>query len=148
MDFYEMFQQNWQISLVIGIIIVSSLIFNFYRTKKTKASNLDFLARYPDAAKIYLSSKALIASETINVQSVNGGVPQIFYEKGKTGFYSVPGKSMVELIYTHNRPGILYRNVSESTGIVKKEIETEPKGRYIVGYDRKEKTFTFGNYAG
>jgi hypothetical protein len=146
MDMFEIFRQNWQIALVMGAVIIGSIVFNFSRMKKTKASNRDFLARYPGAAKIYLSARALIASEAVNVQSVNGGVPQIFYEKGKTGFYIVPGKSIVELIYTHNRPGILYKNISESTGIVKKEIETEPNGCYILGYDRKEKTFTFGNY--
>lgn len=145
MNFSGIFQQNWQIIFIIGVVIIGSIIFNFFRMKKTKASNLDFLARYPEAAKIYLSARALIASEAVNVQSVNGGVPQIFYEKGKTGFYIVPGKSMVELIYTHSRPGILYKNISESTGTVKKEIETEPRGCYILGYDRKERAFTFGS---
>ncbi|MDR2186226.1 MAG: hypothetical protein LBO80_11275 [Treponema sp.] len=147
MDFFALFQQNWQISLVIGIVIIGSFIFNIHRMQKTKALNLDFLARHPDAAKIYLSAKALIASEAVNVQSVNGGAPQIFYEKGKTGFYIAPGKSAVELIYTRSRPGVLYRNVTESTGVVKKEIETEPGGCYKLGYDRKEKAFTFGSCA-
>jgi hypothetical protein len=50
---------------------------------------------------------------------------------------------MVEMVYTHNRPGILYKNISESTGMVKKELETEPGGCYLLGYNRKEKAFTF-----
>jgi hypothetical protein len=148
MNYLDLLQKNWYIVIAMGVIIIGSFVFNIARMKKAKASNMDFLARQPDAAKIYLTTKALVTSEAVTVQSVNGGVPQIFYEKAKTGFYIAPGKNTVEMIYTYNRPGILHKNVTESTGVVKKELETEPNGCYVLGYDRKENAFTFEKYSG
>jgi hypothetical protein len=141
-------QQNWYIVLIMGVLIIGSFIFNLARLKKIRTSNQDFLAEHPDAAKIYLSAKGFIISESVTVHTVDGGPPQLFYEKGKSGVYVVPGTCTAEISYSHNRPGVFYRNVTENTGVVKKELLTEPGGCYILGFDRKESAFTFEKSAG
>jgi hypothetical protein len=137
------FEQNKYVFTIMGIVIVGSIVFNIVRLGKTKASNRNFLADHPDAAKVYLTTKALITSEAVTVYTVEGEKPQNFFETGKTGFYLSPGKSTVEISYTHSRPGVLHKNVTETFGPVKKELVTEANKSYLLGFDRKDNTFTF-----
>jgi hypothetical protein len=129
------------------------------RLQKMEASNKAFLEKYPDAAKVYPYSRASITSETVQVHSVDGGPPEFFYEAGSSnplasiaasitgnnntsGFYLKPGTSTVELSYYHNRPGIFYKNVTTTTDTLKKELNTEPNKKYMLGFDRKAEAFT------
>jgi hypothetical protein len=90
------------------------------------ASNKAFLEKYPDAG-----TSAGITG--------NGNT---------AGFYLKPGTSTVEISYYHNRPGIFYKNVTTTTDTVKKEMETEPNKKYLLGFDRKAETFTLEEKAG
>jgi hypothetical protein len=139
------------------------------RLQKMGSSNRAFLEKYPDAAKVYPYSRASITSEAVRIHSVDGGLPEFFYETGKsngvaaiiagvissitgngttTGFYLKPGTSTVELSYYHNRPGFFYKNVTTTTDTVKKELKAEPNKKYRLGFDRKAETFTLEESAG
>jgi hypothetical protein len=139
------------------------------RLQKLEVSNKIFLEKYPDAAKVYPYSRASITSEAVRVHSVDGELPEYFYEAGKsggitaviaagiagitgnsnnTGFYLKPGTSAVEISYYHNRPGVFYKNVTTTTDTVKRELKTEPNGKYLLGFDRKAETFTLEEIAG
>jgi hypothetical protein len=90
---------------------------------------------------------------------VDGQSPEFFYEPGKlgviasliagvtgngsnSGFYLKPGTSAVEMDYYHNRPGIMYKNVTSTTDVIKKDLTVEAGKKYLLGFDRKEKIFT------
>ena len=143
MDIMEVLKQNWYVFTVMIIACVVAVVYGYARLAKMKVSNQNFLAKHPDSAKIYLTQRALITSEAVTVYSVDGEAPQSFNESGKTGFYVVPGERKVEVDYTYSRPGIMHKNVTESTGVVEKTLMTEPRKSYLLSFDRDEEAFTF-----
>jgi hypothetical protein len=129
------------------------------RLQKLGASNKVFLEKYPNAAKVYPYSRTSITTEAVRIHSVDGELPEFFYEAGKlspvaaliagltgngsnSGFYLKPGTSTVEMSYYHNRPGVFYKNVTTSTDAIKQELAVEADKKYLLGFDRNEKTFT------
>jgi hypothetical protein len=136
------------ITWIVFVILFTAagLFYSRYRMRSIKESGREFLSKHPDAARVFLTSRALITSEAVQVHSVDGGTPELFMEKMKTGFYAVPGKSTVEISYTHTRPGVLHKTVTTTTDVVKKELVTEPKKSYMLGFDRDENAFTFEEY--
>jgi hypothetical protein len=142
-NFTEILQRNWYIFLFMGIFIVGSIVYNFIRLSGAKSSNKIFLAQHPDAAKIFLTTRALITSEAVTVLSVDGIKPQYFFEGGKSGLYVIPGKRTLQMSYSFSRPGILHRTVTKTYGPATKELLTEANKAYLLGFDSKEETFTF-----
>jgi hypothetical protein len=133
------------------------------RLEKLAESNRAFLEKYPDAARVYPYSRASITSEAVRIHTVNGELPEFFYDAEKingigaiigsviaaisgsgspAGFYLAPGTSTVEMSYYHNRPGIMYKNVISSVEAIKKELTVEANKGYTLGFDRKEEIFT------
>jgi hypothetical protein len=139
----SVFQQNRYVFIIMGLVIIGTMVFNVVRLRKMKGSNQNFLASHPDAAKIYLTVKALITSEVVTVYGVDGEGPQFFAEGAKSGFYVIPGSRTVEMSYTHSRPGVLHKNVTQTYGPVKKELVVEANKTYLLGFDRDQETFTF-----
>ncbi|MDR0641036.1 MAG: hypothetical protein LBG07_01085 [Treponema sp.] len=133
--------------LAVGYMVSQSM------ARKSAGNVKEFLAQHPDAVKIYLMGKFSIASEAVVVATVDGELPVLFTEGGsfgipglpggKSGLYVLPGTRTLELQYTHNRPGIMYKNVTTSTGLVKKEFVVEAGKTYVLGFDRKNENFTF-----
>jgi hypothetical protein len=153
------------IVVIVILFAVVGTVMGRVRLQKMGASNKNFLEKYPDAAQVYPYSRASISSEAVQVHSVDGELPEFFYEAGKingiaaiiagitgnsnnTGFYLKPGTSTVEISYYHNRPGFFYKNVTTTTDAVKKELKVEPNKKYLLGFDRKEKNFTLEESAG
>lgn len=153
------------IVVILIVIAVVGTVMGRMRLQKLEASNKVFLEKYPDAAKVYPYSRSSITSEAVQVYTVDGGLPEFFYEAGKlgaiaaiiagitgsggnAGFYLKPGVSTVEMRYYHNRPGFFYKNVTTTTDAVKRELKAEPDKKYLLGFDRKAETFTFEETAG
>jgi hypothetical protein len=153
--------------LFIVVVLIAFAVVSTYmgrvRLQKAEASNKAFLEKYPNAAKVYPYSRASITSEAVRIHSVDGELPEFFYETGKlngiaaivagiiagitgngsnSGFYLKPGTSTVEMSYYHNRPGIMYKNVTSTTDAIKKELAVEANKKYLLGFDRKENVFT------
>ena len=129
----------WYVGGVMLLGIVITVIFS--RRNKNKANK--YLQEHPDAVRVFLHSKTSIASEAVQVYLVNGQNPVLFSEKGKGGFYALPGNVMVQISYTHNRPGVMYKNVTKTTGAVERELVIEPNKTYKLSFDRKENDFVF-----
>ena len=53
------------------------------------------------------------------------------------------GTHTVEASATTSRPGVLHKTVNETFGPVKLEVEVEPRKKYALGFNTKEKEFTF-----
>jgi hypothetical protein len=146
--------------IVIVAFVAVAYLYSNAMHQKNVAAGKKFLAEHPDAAKIYLAAKLSLASEAVYVTSVDGEYPATFSEPGKlpiaipglpgskNGIYVLPGTRALELQYTHQRPGIMYKNVTTSTGLVKKDIVAEANKSYLLGFDRKAEAFTFEEYRG
>jgi hypothetical protein len=146
--------------IFVVVFIVAAYLYSQFMYQKTVSAGKKFLAGHPDAVKVYLASKVSLASEMVYVTSVDGEFPVTFSEPGKlpivipgipgskNGIYVLPGTRSLEVQYTHNRPGIMYKNVTTSTGAVKKEIVVEANKNYRLGFDRKAEAFTFEEYRG
>jgi hypothetical protein len=158
----------FQVLFIVAFVVIAAVVsmgMNRTRLQKQESANKIFLGKYPDAAKVYPYSRASITSEAVRIHSVDGEVPEFFYEAGKlnsiagiiggitgnannTGFYLKPGTSTVEMSYYHTRPGVFYKNVSTSTDAIKKELKVNPGKTYLLGFDRKAETFTLEERAG
>jgi hypothetical protein len=147
MDFIDLpslFQQNKQIFIIFGLVIAGTMVFNIIRFKSMKKSNQKFLEEHPDAVKVYLTLKALATLGAVAVHSVDGEAPAFFSENLKSGFYVIPGTRMVEMSYSYSRPGIIHKNVTQTYGPYKKELIIAANKNYLLGFDRGQETFTFG----
>jgi hypothetical protein len=148
--------------IVVAIVLVS-MNMGRARAQKMEASNKIFLEKYPGAARVYPYSRSSITSEAVQIHSVDGQPPEYFSEaakdggiatifasitasftgnNGSAGFYLKPGISAVEMSYYHNRPGIMYKNVTTTTDTIKQDLAVEANKKYRLGFDRKENTFT------
>jgi hypothetical protein len=127
----------------IGAVIVITIVFSIVRLNKMKSNNQKFLSEHPDAAKIYLTSKALITAEAVTVHLVGDGAPVFFAEGAKSGFYTVPGKNLVTMSYTHSRPGVMYKTVTHTYGPEKRELITEANKVYKLSFNRDSEEFLF-----
>ena len=142
-DIFQIIQQNLYVFCAIAAVTVLSVVYAVIRNRSMKKAGANFLELHPDAARVYLTSKALITVEAVTVYTVNGEPPSRFTDGGKTGFYVVPGKSTVEISYSYTRPGVMHKTVTTSTDVVEKILETKPHHSYILGFDRKAESFTF-----
>ena len=139
----EFITNNGMYLLYFGGVIVIAIVVLVVQMKIRKNRAEKFLQETPDAAKVFLTSKALITSEAVTVHLVNDEKPVMFTEKGKAGFYVKPKQADVHISYTYTRPGVMYKTVTQSTGMIKKEIEVEPNKSYKLSYDRKKSQFIF-----
>lgn len=128
---------------VILVFAVLSVIYSIGKNKKNKTALTGFLAQHPDAAKIYTMNKGVVTSDTLEIHLVDGAAPLLFNESGRAGVYVSPGEHTLQISSTYTRPGVMYRSVSKSTGVVDKIIEAEPYGEYDLAFDRKEGAFSF-----
>ena len=124
--------------LAFMVVYIAVLIILHNRRK---ASNNKFLAENPDAAKVFLQHRLGMSSDILTVCTVNGENPRIFRERGKTGIYILPGRAELSLEFQHQRHTGMRKTVIESTGLLKKTIETEARGQYSLRFDRKASAF-------
>ena len=130
----------------LGFMVVASvlaIIYSIGMNKKNNRKKAKFLEENPNAARIFMTMKGAVVNEVVQIITVNGEEPIKFTEKLKGGVYAKPGSATLEVNYTYTRPGVMYKSVSESTGIVSIEVEVEANKSYKIGYDRKAQDFTF-----
>ena len=139
----EFFEQYGIYIIVFSSMMVISFIAVFISNKRNKKNVANFLEKYPDVARVYLTMKALITQEAVSVYLVNGEQAVLFTEKGKSGFYLAPGNNEVEMSYSYTRPGVMYKSVTKSTGAVTRELEVEANKSYKLSFDRKQEEFVF-----
>ena len=142
----ENLMQHKTIIIVAAAFMVVYLIVLFFINKRKKEGNAKFLAANPSAATIYLQYRVGVTAETMSIFSVDGAPAQLFYHKGKTGVYVLPGQRALEVEYNYQRPGVMHKTVTETTGRVKKVVETEANGVYLLGFDRKAGGFTLARH--
>lgn len=131
------------IIIFAGIMIVYLIGYTIFMKKK-KGSINKWLEQNPGAVKVFLETKSnLVKQNTIQILSVDGQDPVLFYESTKLGFYLLPGTHVVESVFSSTRPGVVHRNVTTTYSPVKNELTVERDKTYTYTFDAKEGTYEF-----
>jgi hypothetical protein len=144
------------IGSILFVAVFVAVAFFYTKMLQQRADTLknEFLEKHPDAVKVYLQSKISIVTEMVQAPIVDGEPAVPFTEPGKLplpipgiaggkgGIHVVPGKRTLDVIYTRTRPGVFYKSVSISTGLVKKEFVFVAGKTYVLGFDRDKEEFT------
>lgn len=129
---------------VAGILVVYFIVCFFF-IHKGKVKRETFRKEHPEAASVYAQFALRgVKSVQITILQVDGAPYKEHYQEGtKQVYFLLPGKHILDVEADTQRPGVIYRNVRETFGPVKIEVEVEERKKYTVGFDTKEKEFTF-----
>ncbi len=131
----------WIIPVVIILYFVAISIY----LKKNKNRKENYLEKNPNAAQIspMMGIKG-VKSMNVTIQKIDGKIHKEVFTTGLKAVYIVnPGTHILEVEASTTRPGVVHKSVTEVFGPVKIEVEVEPKKKYMVGFNTKEKEFTF-----
>ena len=141
----EILQNIWNspskyVLILIAVVLVFYLPALFVYMRKKKQETADFMESHPEAAEVFIKG---VTQGTLTVMSVDDEVPKNFYRKGKNGFFLLPGENVLELHYSWQRPGIMYRTITTTIGPTKIKVYAEAYKKYNISYKKKEKEFVF-----
>ena len=142
-DILTFVKTNWIYVSIMGGFVILFIVAQIIMNKKNNAKVGKYLEQYPNSAKVYMSYRVGITTESMNIILVDGQEPCKFAKGGKGGVYVKPGHSALCVNYTYQRPGVMYKTVSKTTGAVDVKIEVEANKSYELGFDRKTEEFTF-----
>lgn len=134
----------WWVFLIAGIFVIYYIAYMIYLHKRNGKKKA-FREEHPEASSVYAESALKgIKSVQIRILQVDGAPYMEFYPEGtKQVYLLLPGKHVLEVEANTQRPGIMYKTVMETFGPAKIEIEVGESKKYTVGFDTKEKEFTF-----
>ncbi len=127
--------------LVVGAII--AIVVSVINKKKMNRNSEQYLAKYPNAARIYTKSGGIIVHDTMAIYQVDGEYPCNFSDSSGSGTYAKPGTIRIICEYTWTRPGVMYKSVTKSTGETTLELEIKPRRRYSLTFNKKTSEFKF-----
>ena len=140
---FDFISQYSSFLICFSIVPVIGIVWMIFFNKRYNKIKTDYLSNHPDCARVFLTSRFAIASEAVEVHSVNDETPALFNKGAKGGFYVKPGTNVIEISYSHTRPGVFYKTVTKSTGIMAQQIEVEAEKTYRLGFNRDAETFIF-----
>lgn len=134
----------WWVFLIAGIFVVYFVVC-FICIHKKSVKKDEFRKEHPEASSVYAQFALKgIKSVQITILQVDGAPYKEYYPEGmKQVYLLLPGKHILEVQAMTQRPGVMYRNVWETFGPAKIEVEVGENKRYTVGFDTKQKEFTF-----
>ncbi len=131
------------ILIFAGLMVLSFAWYIIFRNKR-KGDIKQWLQEHPGAVKVFLEAKSnIVTNNSIQIISVDGQEPVLFYESSKLGFYLTPGTHIIESVFSSSRPGVVHRNVTTTYAPVKNELTVERNKTYTYSFDAKEKTYEF-----
>lgn len=128
------------ILIPISIWIIGIGVWIFMRNKNKNAVG-DYLSKYSNAAKIYVSHEGLIVQSQTQILAVNDETPAVFTEMKGYGVYCKPGVNILTVEHSSTRPGVLYKTVTKSTGSVKIEVDVKAETEYVITFDKETQNF-------
>lgn len=118
---------------IFAVMIIFGLASFYINRKQNQARQTNYLAKYPDAVKVWMkTTNMLIVNSKVSVYTVDGEVPAYF----NGGCYVKPGKSVLNVQYEAERPGITHRKVTTYTDRVNVEVDLEPNKEYTLLFDK------------
>lgn len=134
----------WWVFLIAGVLVVYFVVC-FICIHKRSVKKDEFRKEHPEAASVYAQFALKgVKSLQITILQVDGAPYKEYYPEGtKRVYLLLPGRHVLDVEAETQRPGVIYRNVRETFGPAKIEVEVEDSKKYTVGFDTKEKIFTF-----
>ena len=130
--------------IAAGLLLFYLLMFIFY-SRYAKNRKKTLMNQNPDAAIIYCgTNQSGIKTVELRIHTIDSVTHTDWFNEGLRLAYAVTaGTHTVEASATTSRPGVLHKTVNETFGPVKLEVEVEPRKKYALGFNTKEKEFTF-----
>ncbi|CAM3115705.1 hypothetical protein STFE110948_02775 [Streptobacillus felis] len=126
---------------ILSLFAIFSMVSHFMNKKSLKKQGEDFLAKHPNAVKIFTKSGGFIVTDTMNIIKVNGEYATHFSDETGEGAYALPGTNEIVAEYSWTRPGVLHKTVTTSTGETTFDVELKSGRDYKLTFDKKESTF-------
>lgn len=141
----EMFKNIPVWYLIIPVIFVVYFIFYLLYLNKDKNRKAKYLAENPNTAVVYCESgQKGIKSLAVHITKINDEYPSLFIQTATHVEYLLqPGTYTLEVSAETSRPGVMYKTVRETFGPAKVEVVVEASKKYRLGFDTKQKEFTF-----
>ncbi len=137
MDFI---QENLQWILLVGGFFIVYIIAMFVYTRQRRRKQEQFEVENPETARVFIKANA---SESFVISAIDEEPPIYFYKGTKRGFYLNSGAHVLTLSYSHTRPGVVHRSVTQSFAESKVEIKVESRKDYELSFNRKESRYVF-----
>lgn len=131
---------NKIVIIFVAVMILVYIPWLMRNMKKVKKTAGDFATKNPTAARVFL--KGMITG-AITVNSVNGEPPVFFQEGVRTGFFLLPGESVVNLEYSWSRPGVIHKSVTTTVGPENIKLTAQPRKTYHLEYNKNEEQYEF-----
>lgn len=133
--------------IIIPIIFVLYFIGYLIYVKKSRKKQKSYMDENPTVSKLYCEiAQKGIRSVQIYIHSIdedtNIGL-KAFNEGTKYAYMLLPGKHVIEASATTQRPGIIHKNIIETYGPEKLEINVGQAKKYELGFDVKKEEFIF-----
>lgn len=126
--------------IMIVAILVLTVPYIIFMTKRNNGKIKQFLQEHPNAAKAIVKGAT---SGSFVFLTVNGENPVLGNVGMKTVAYLIPGENVIEFQYTWTRPGVMYKTVTTTIGPNKISVQAEPNKTYNISYDRKAEICNF-----
>lgn len=133
-----------QLPVYVYVIFAVMFIYTIVVVVFTAKGKKKFFTDNPDAATVNFEQKPGLKSISIYAKVLTENKEELKKIK-YLGFkmFIVPGTYTLEATCTRQRPGVMYKTVTETFGPSKVEITVEPKKEYVLGWDKTAKDFTF-----
>ena len=130
---------------IIPVIMVLYFIGFLFYVKKSRNKKKDYIKENPTVSTVYCEiGQKGIKSLTVTIVSIDGERKLTWFAEGtKNAYMLFPGTHIIEATASTTRPGGVYKNVTEDFGPQKLEVEIEESKVYVLGFDIKNKEFTF-----
>ncbi len=142
MGSYKYFLIGFAVFMVIYYIFMT-----FYVKKKksqTAAKVAQWANEHPEVAKVYIEQKKRVGrTDQFKILSIDEEAPKMITEKGKIGFYILPGERVLKLKFITTRPGVAYKTVTKTYGPTKQQVTIEANQNYSIRFDTKTKEYEF-----
>lgn len=134
----------WWVFLIAGVFVIYFIAYFIYMRNRSGKKNA-FKDAHPEASSVYAEFKISgIKSVQITILQVDGAPYTEYYPEGtKQVYLLLPGRHILEVQAMTQRPGVMYKNVMETFGPSQIEVEIGESRKYTVGFDAKQKEFTF-----
>ena len=126
--------------IMIGVILVLTIPYMVFMTKRNKKNIQRFLEEHPNAAKAIIKGAA---KGSFMPLMVNGEKPVTGNVGARAAIYLAPGENVIDFQYTWTRPGVMYKTVTTTIGPSKITVQAEPYKSYYISFDKKEEACKF-----
>lgn len=131
----------YYIAIVFAIAIISAVVTLVMMRKRAQK----FLDEHPDAVKVTLKNvNWLLYIKTTSVHLVDGAKPvRVATSFTSQAFFLSPGTHILNVSFSKQRPGIIYKSVTTTYDPTNIEVVAEAGKAYRLYFNTSEKRYVF-----